>query len=473
MNDPESLYLRMPTLLQHAFCSFWGWRIQRSRFGGIFPVLLREAESRTFWSIDRLRVYRDQRLRAFIHHCARTVPFYRRRFQEYGISPDDINGLEDLKCLPILTREEVQDFYSDLVSEAVPQQEKIIAHTSGTTGGGLRFATTLRAVQEQWATWWRYRRWHGLQMGTWCAYFGGRSVVPITQDRPPFWRYNYPGKQILFSAYHMNPNSLSAYIDELRHRRPPWFHGYPSLLALLATYILESGKDLGYQVRWVTVGAENLLKQQVDLMERAFGVRPKQHYGMAEAVANISECEYGRLHVDEDFAAVEFVPNPHSLGYKVIGTNFTNLATPLLRYDVKDVVTLSNDECPCGRQGRVVESLDGRLEDYVILRNGTRIGRMDHIFKDLVNIREAQIIQREPGVVIFRIVPRNNYSAADEVILRREATKRLGVDTEIIVEYVDRLPRSLTGKLRFVESDLSQGRLKDVVVLKNDRESTR
>jgi len=59
-------------------------------------------------------------------------------------------------------------------------------------------------------------------------------------------------------------------------------------------------------------------------MEAAFGLRPIQHYGMAEGVANISQCENGKLHVDEDFAAVECLPideGGESDCYKVIGTN--------------------------------------------------------------------------------------------------------------------------------------------------------
>jgi len=453
------LYIKLPVSLQHLICTIEGWHIQHSRFGGAFQTLLREAESRTFWSTEQVRAYRDQRLRAFIQHCARTVPFYRRRFREWGISPDEIRGLNDLQRLPILTKKEVQEHLPELISEAVPKRQQIIIHTSGTTGGGLRFPTTLRAVQEQWAIWWRYRRWHGIQPGTWCGYFGGRSVVPLSQTQPPFWRYNFPGKQILFSAYHMSPATLGHYINELRRRRPPWLHGYPSLLALLAAYILESGTDLGYEIRWVTVGAENLLPQQSDLIERAFGVRPRQHYGMAEAVANISECEYGALHVDEDFAAVEFIPNPDGPGYKIIGTNFTNLATPLLRYDVQDLVTLANDACPCGRPGRVVASVDGRLEDYIILRNGARLGRMDHIFKDMMNIREAQIYQKRPGEIIIRVVRSSHYTDADEAKLLRETRKRVGNDTDIFIEYVEALERSSTGKLRFVISEIPEGQL--------------
>jgi phenylacetate-CoA ligase len=288
-------------------------------------------------------------------------------------------------------------------------------------------------------------------------------VVPISQTRPPFWRYNYPGKQILFSAYHMSPGNLDAYIRELRRRRPPWLHGYPSLLALVAGYILERKIDLGYCVRWVTIGAENLLPQQAELIKQAWGVYPFQHYGMVEAVANISECAHDQLHVDEDFAAVEFIPNLDGPGYKVIGTNFTNLATPLLRYDVQDLVTLTNVTCSCGRPGRVVASVDGREEDYIILRNGARLGRMDHIFKDLVKIREAQLYQKHPGEMTIRVVRGERYSKADEIALLNEVQKRVGSNIEVRVEYVERLERSSAGKLRFVISDMPAGQLEHML----------
>ena len=312
----ESLYQRLPVPFQNIASSFEGWRIQRRRYGNDFQRLLMAAEARAGWSDDKIQAYRDQRLQDFIQTCAEHVPFYRDLFRTGGIDPSTIRHLDDLAALPTLDKATVQDRYGQLVSPAVPPRERLQTHTSGTTGGGLRFATTLAAMQEQWAVWWRYRHWHGLQPGTWCGYFGGRSVVPLKQTHPPFWRFNYPGRQILFSAYHLSPANLPAYLKGLRRYRPPWLHGYPSLLTLLAGFMLEAGCELGYPIRWITTGAENLLDHQIDQITRAFGVRPRQHYGMAEAIANISECGRGALHVDEDFAAVEFLPNPDGISHE-------------------------------------------------------------------------------------------------------------------------------------------------------------
>jgi phenylacetate-CoA ligase len=450
--DAEAVYLRLPIFFQNAACTLVGWRTERTRYAGDFPRILAEANARTYWGEDKLEAFRDARLAATVRRSA-SLPFYRERFREAGLDPKDVQTMNDLTALPILTKEEARD---SLVAQFPrPTGKTRMTHTSGTTGGALRFPLTLTAVQEQWATWWRYRWWHGIERGTWCGLFAGRSVVPTAQQAPPFWRVNHAGRQLLFSGYHMSPPNLPAYVAELRRRRLPWLHGYPSLLALLATHLSDSGSDLGYQLRWVTTGAENLLPHQASVIERALGVRPIQHYGLAEGVANISQCEGGRFHVDEDYAPVEFVPVGRDDLYRIVGTNVTNPVAPLLRYDTQDLATLADGaSCECGRAGRVVERVDGRLEDYVVLADGTQIGRMDHIFKDMVNIREAQIHQKFPGALTIRVVRNPQYTSEDERLLRRETAKRVGTHTRVDVDYVDTIARSSTGKLRLVVSEL-------------------
>lgn len=454
----ESLYLKLPVFAQNWVCGLQGWRIQRARFGPDFRRLLAEAQERERWPEARVIAYRDQRLAAFVRHAVDTTRYYREMFDSLALTPDDIRTLDDVRKLPVLTKATVQARPDDFFSSAVPPQHVTIQHTSGTTGGGLRFAVSRDAASAQWAIWQRYRAWHGLALDTWMGYFGGRSVVPVSQSRPPYWRINRPGRQILFSGYHLSPATLGDYVDELRRRRPPWLHGYPSLLALLAGWLLQRGQTLGYPLRWVSTGAENLLAQQREVMTRAFGVAPIEHYGMAEAVANVSQCPRGRMHVDEDFAAVEFIPQEWG-GCSVVGTNFTNPAFPLVRYEVGDVVELDDGACDCGRPGRLVKQVDGRREDYVILKNGARLGRMDHIFKDMMNVREAQIVQREPGRLTVRIVRNAGYRELDEATLRAEFFKRVGDQADVAFEYVEQIPRSRTGKLRLVVSEIQHGRV--------------
>ena len=408
---------------------------------------------------EKVRAWRDRCIREFVGYAAATVPHYRRLFRKSGIDAAQVRSLEDLKHLSVLTRHEVQTDPRRFVSEARPGP-LVACHTSGSTGTGLHFPATWRAQREQYAVWWRYYSWHGLKLDTPCLYLGGRSVVPLRQQHPPFWRYNRPGRQILFSSYHLNSHTASAYLEEMRRSGATWLHGYPSMVALLANYALQhrwdgrrrEGKG-GLALRWVTLGSENVLPRQIEAIRAAFGVVPREHYGMTEAVANISQCPEGSLHVDEDFAAVEFLPVGGNQ-YRIVGTNFTNPAFPLIRYETGDFATLTDATCKCGRPGRVVDRLDGRQEDYVVTRAGARLGRLDHIFKDMVNVREAQIRQSKPGYMTLHVVRGARYGQGDEQRLRRETVKRIDNQIDFEIVYVEALPRTAQGKLRFVVSDV-------------------
>ena len=440
MNGLSSIFENLPVALQQVACHVEGWRIARHRYGGDFPDLLQAVEARSHWSREQMDEYQAWRLGTFLEHARQNAAHYAGRRMD--------------EPWPVLEKRMVQERTADFVARGY-EREGHWAHTSGTTGAGLRFPVTRRAHQEQWAIWWRYRHWHGIDRETWCGYFGGRMVVPLQATEGPYWRDNAPGRQILFSGQHLREETLPHYVAELRRRRPPWLHGYPSLLALVADYLVARGEDLGYAVRWVTTGAENLLPHQARSIERAFGVRPRQHYGMAEGAANISECEQGHLHVDEDFSVVEFLPAEQADVYRVIGTNFTNLATPLVRYDVGDRVRLGPLHCGCGRPGRVVASIDGRSEDYLWLGDGTRLGRLDHIFKDATRVREAQIVQRARGEMTLRVVRGAGFAEEDERHLLAETRYRVGEAMRVDLEYVDRIERTATGKLRLVVSEVS------------------
>ena len=220
--------------------------------------------------------------------------------------------------------------------------------------------------------------------------------------------------------------------------------------------MIANSIELANQITHITTGAESLLESQREIIERAFGVRVREHYGLAEGVANLSECACGEMHVDEDFSAVEFIKSKTVDGFRIIGTNFSNLAFPLLRYDTGDIATGIEDEsdCSCGWGGRTVRSVDGRIEDYVVLSDGTRVGRMDHIFKDLSNIREARIYQSRPGEIAIRIVKRDGYSETDEKTLLGEFSDRLGDKAGVELIYLDSLPVGRGGKHRLIESSL-------------------
>ena len=457
--DREQVYLLLPGFLQNLVVSFEGRRLINRRYDSAFEELFRELNERTFIPARELSFYRIKRLRHFLA-AAGKVPYWQEKFSRHEVDIRASDIMAELNKLPILSKKEVKA-NQDRITNRESGEKTVSCHTSGTTGSGLVFPVTRGAEQEQWATWWRYRHWHGIDRNTWCGYFGGRSIVPLARKRPPYWRINHAGHQLMLSAYHLSENTAEAYIGALIEHGISWLHGYPSILALLAGFIRNKRITNLPPVKVITTGAESLLPNQRGLIREVFGAKVFQHYGQAEGAANLSECEYGRLHVDEDFSLVEFIPIPgENNACRIVGTNWTNSAFPLIRYDTGDIAALSNDECPCGRSGRLVDAVDGRKEDYLILPNGVRVGRLDHIFKDLVHILEAQIVQFEPGEAVFRIVKGAAYDdSGEEKRVLVEARKRLGSEIAIKIEYTDHIARTSSGKLRFVISHVSEGKL--------------
>jgi phenylacetate-coenzyme A ligase PaaK-like adenylate-forming protein len=449
------VYPRLPVALQNAALSTVGWHNEITVRGRGFVRLLDEYEARTFADPGAIRELRDARLRAFLLHAYETVPYYHELFDQAGLHPREVATLEDLASLPIMSKADVQDRRSEFLSSSVPRRRRKLLTTSGSTGSGLIVATTLEAVQEQWATWWRCWRGHGIERRTWDGILGSPSAVSPHQQAPPFWRYNRAGHELVFSSLHTSSVNIPHYVAELRRKKPPWLQGLPSQLALIASYLVETNTDLGYEVRWITSSTENLLPQQSRLIERAFGVKPIQHYGMTEAIANISECEKGKLHVDEELAATEFIPITGNR-YRVVGTNISNPAMPLIRYECCDHVTIDpDDSCSCGRPGRVVTDIDGRQEDYIVLKNGVRLGRLDRIFYNVRNVHEAQIRQDKVGEIKVLVRPGALYKTEDELRLRTEIEKTIHDGSQITIEYVDEVERTARGKLRFVVSTVS------------------
>ena len=121
----------------------------------------------------------------------------------------------------------------------------------------------------------------------------------------------------------------------------------------------------------------------------------------------------------------------------------------MLRYDTGDIATLIVNN----NQKKII-SIDGRSEDYITLPNGIKLGRLDHIFKEVSNIIESQIYQKNDFSILIRIVKANNYSEQNEKKLIKEIKKRIGDTTEFKIQYLDKIDRKKSGKLKFVISEI-------------------
>jgi phenylacetate-CoA ligase len=121
---------------------------------------------------------------------------------------------------------------------------------------------------------------------------------------------------------------------------------------------------------------------------------------------------------------------------------------PLIRYRTGDFVAVESTaaKCACGRHFPLVAAIQGRADDTVKLPNGRHIGRLDHIFKGVDGILEAQIRQDEIDRIDILVVVNANYGPAVRSRLLANAYERLGNDLQIEVTVVDGIARSNNGK---------------------------
>ncbi|MCU1807118.1 hypothetical protein NVV31_17160 [Cytobacillus firmus] len=450
------IYNRLPVFAQNLACYVEGRRIKRDRYSNDFWHYLKDYEKRSGWSYEKLLSYQNSKLQQMIKHCYETVPYYGELFDKLGLDYRTIKSKEDLRVLPSLTKDRVKKDPEKFISKVIPKSKLKIHPTGGTTGSGLAFYTTDEEEAEQWAVWWKFRKNLGIEFDMWCGNFGGKTVVPINHKKPPFWRINIPGKQVYFSGYHLNENTVKYYVEEIRRRNLQWLHGYPSNLATLASYMLSSGITL--DIKFVTIGSENLYDFQSDIIYQAFNTVPYQHYGLTEGVANISQNTKGEFVVDEDFSVVEFIPNVETSSYSIIGTTLTNWAMPLIRYDTGDLATIDEEE-PNKIQmgGRRVSGINGRTNEYVVLRDNSKVSSaaLSLVFKDLIEISEVQIIQKSKDKIIIKVVKTETYSQYVEKRMTKALRERLGNDMKISYQYVDKISRTSSGKVRLVISEIS------------------
>src|ERR1044071_3111040 len=130
----EKIYPRLPVALQNVACSLQGRGQRKLRYGGEFRQLLDWLEQSQWWSAAEAQAYQEEQLRKLVAHAYRSVPFYRRRFDELKLKPDDIRTVADLHKLPILTKEEVRNHFREMVASDFSPAQMVFCHTSGTTG---------------------------------------------------------------------------------------------------------------------------------------------------------------------------------------------------------------------------------------------------------------------------------------------------------------------------------------------------
>ena len=453
-----SVYKILPVFLQNTACTIKGQLQKRERLGGSFFNIFEELKKTEWSTSSEIKKHQNIKLLETINYCYENIPYYRDLFNENSLSPSDINSIEDLNKIPILTKELVRENYEKLKNPNF-NGKVIHSHTSGSTGKSLQFDFSLDAIRYRWALWFRHKARFEVKVTDPYATFTGQVVVPINQKKPPYWRENYSMKQTIFTMHHISEDKVPAIVNRLNKGGFVYYSGYPSILYSLATIIENVGLQITASPKVIFTGAEALLDYQREKISAVFGCLVTDQYGFSEGCGNASRCEKDLFHEDFEYGILEChnptVNDDGTITGEILATGFTNLAMPFIRYQVGDTATWIDKECSCGRESKTILQINGRNEDYVITPEGNKILRFDYIFKDTVNIVEAQVVQKELGSITIRIVKGNNYSTKEEALLIKEVHSKISPRLKVSFEYIDKIEREATGKFRAVKSLLN------------------
>ncbi len=264
----EKIYLKMPVFIQHLAVSLVGLKIKHRRYGRFFFNTLKQIETKCLANREEIDSFTLQQIKKLMLDSCENVPYYRELFRRLNISPDKIKTIDDfVKRVPILQKSDILEDPTRFISDRYRSSHLIRSHTSGTTGVGLKLFEQANEESIQYAYWWRFRRWHGIDLSQWSAFFTGKPIVHPDISHPPFWRYCHPLRQVRFSPSHISDSTLPYYIEEIQKRKLAWLQGRTSAISAVASYVIENNLKLSFTPKWVTTWGELLTNQDEEKMD--------------------------------------------------------------------------------------------------------------------------------------------------------------------------------------------------------------
>ena len=452
----DTIYSKLPFLLQNGAVSFYGIYWHWLRFGGDYLAFVEEYSGRDKFNSTQWEAYQQEALTKLLKVCVNHVPYYAREWTGQQKSAAMLGKLSEL---PLLEKNPLRQNTKDFVRDDIKPLHKVTNYTSGSTGTPISIIMKTSEVRETLAVREvRSANWAGVSFKLPRATFSGRMVEPDPSSTGPFYRFNSVEKQVYFSPFHLRPDTAHFYVDALKNHKVQWMTGYAVSYYLLAKFILNIGLDVP-PLKAVITTSEKLTTEMRNVMEKAYHCRIYEEYSTVENALFASECEKGRLHVSPDVGIVEILRpdgspcDPGEVG-EVVTTCFRNYQ-PLIRYKIGDLAAWDSERCPCGRSMPVIKEVVGRLEDIVIGPDGRQLVRFHGIFVHQPHVVEGQIIQEKLDLIRVVVVPTEDFSQNDEIDIIDRVHQRLGRRINVTVECVKEIKRTKAGKFQAVISKLT------------------
>ena len=308
--------------------------------------------------------------------CARVyanVPFYRRRFEERGLAPEDMRSLSDITLLPFTEKQDLRNNYPFGLF-AVPRETIVRVHaSSGTTGKATVVGYTRRDLDN-----WSELMARSLAMGGATA----NDVIHVAYGYGLFTGglgAHFGGERLGATVVPASGGATKRQIHLIRDFGATVLCCTPSY----AQHLFEAAQEQGIHFRDLCLrtgvfGAEPWSEEMRQEMERNMGIDALNIYGLSEIMGPgvAMECVDGKngMHIYEDHFLPEII-DPDSGEQLPIGatgelviTTLTKEGIPLLRYRTRDITALDPTPCRCGRTHLRLRRFVGRSDDMLIIR---------------------------------------------------------------------------------------------------------
>jgi len=333
------------------------------------PYFNPELETMSRQELEKLQL---QRLKATVNHCM-NAEFYRQRFKELGITPDDIQTLDDVRKLPFTSKEDLRENYPFGLA-CVPLKECTRLHSSsGTTGNPTVVLHTQKDLDE-WA-----------KAVARCLWMVGSRPEDVFQNSAGYGMFTaglgfqYGAERVGMLTVPAAAGNTTRQIKFIKDFGTSVLHAIPSYASRIFEVMQQEGVDprKDTKLRVLCIGAEPHSEEQRKRIEDNLGVKAYNSYGISEMMGPgvAFECqEQNGLHIWEDYFIVEIIdpvtlePVPDGELGELVLTTINREAMPLLRYRTRDLTRILPGECPCGRHHRRLARLQGRSDDMMILK---------------------------------------------------------------------------------------------------------
>jgi phenylacetate-CoA ligase len=409
---------------------------------------------------DPPEVIRAHQLRALqeqLQHAYATVPYYRAAWDQAGVHPADVKTFADFEAFPILSKADIRRHERALVSSEFDIEKLRVKRTSGSTGVPLTIYIDEPAAQWKTACTIRSDEWSGWRLG---------QRVAKVWGNPEYRHFGFKGRlrnyffdrAVYLDTLDLNDVRLAEFARAIRRQRPGLIFGHAHSLYLLACYLKKHGFT-GIRPNGIISTAMLLHDWQRSVIEQVFRRKVTNRYGCEEVSLIASECEeHNGLHVNADSVYTEVLGEPG----KLLVTDLSNRAMPLIRYQIGDVVVPAERVCPCGRGLPMIERVEGREADYVLTPAGRLISGIsltENFALHIPGTAQVQIVQESLTELRLRVVPDDAFGDESRRKIAALVEETFGAGVRFEIELVEAIPQEPSGKYRFCISKIAREHL--------------